>query len=166
MSEHVPEDLLAAFVEGEVGEQLAIHIAEHLDSCPSCLNRAAGLEPLHAAFAAMPDPEVPEDLVAAVLAEAAEPERLPVTELGVGAALLAAAGFVAAVFGNPVGMAVDFGVVLMALGDVLRVIAVGLESSATVLIAVTLLATMGLFVTARLAVPVDVAGLTGKRRLL
>ena len=72
MSQHVPEDLLAAFVEGEMGEQLAIHIAEHIDACPRCATRAAGLEPLAAAFAAVEDPVTPEDLVSAVLAEAVE----------------------------------------------------------------------------------------------
>lgn len=165
MSQHVPEDLLNAFIEGDVGEQLAIHIAEHLDSCPSCLNRAVALEPLSAAFAALPDPQVPDDLVAAVLAEAAQPERLPITELGIGFGLLASAGAVATLFGNPVAMATEFGVVLSALGNVARVVATGLASSGPALTLFTVAALTGLAVTARVAVPVDVPLLNGPRRL-
>ena len=51
-SQHVPEDLLQAFVEGEVGEQLAVHIAGHLDECPAC-----------AQFAIVTEPQVRERLV-------------------------------------------------------------------------------------------------------
>ena len=68
MSQHVPDDLLAAFVDGEVSEQLAVHIAEHLDDCPACSAQAVALEPLAAAFAAVEDPRVPADLVASILA--------------------------------------------------------------------------------------------------
>ncbi len=165
MSQHVPEDLLSAFVDGDVGEQLAIHIAEHIDGCPSCLNRAAGMEPLHAAFAAMPDPEVPSDLAAAVLAEASQPERLPVTELSVAAGLMASAALVAVMFGNPVGAAAELGVVLYALGDVARVVATGLAGSGAALTGITAVVIAGLFFTARVAVPVDGSGISQKRRL-
>lgn len=165
MSQHVPDDLLMAFVDGDVGEQLAVHIAEHLDACPSCLNRAAGMEPLHAAFAAVPDPPIPDDLVAAVLAEASQPERLPVVELGVGAGLLAAAGMAAVLLGNPIGAAAEFGVVIAALGDVARILTTGLAASSAALTAVIALALAGLFVTARIAAPVDVPGMAGDRRL-
>src|SRR5688500_20047826 len=92
MSQHVPEDLLASFVEGEVGEQLAVHIAEHLDGCPACATRAAGLEPLAAAFAAVLDPVPPLGLAQAILARLDEPDRLPVLEIGIGAGLLGCAG--------------------------------------------------------------------------
>lgn len=166
MSQHVPEDLLQAFVDGEVGEQLAIHIAEHLDVCPSCLNRASGLEPLSSAFAALPDPEVPDDLVAAVLAEASEPERVPTTEIGIGSGLLVAAVFVITAFGNPIEMAADLGVVLSALGDVGRVLATGLASSSAALSAASALAILGLLFTVRIAEPLALTGLSDKRRLL
>ena len=36
MNQHVPDDLLIAFVDADVGEQVAVHIAEHLDGCPAC----------------------------------------------------------------------------------------------------------------------------------
>ncbi len=105
MSQHVPDDLLSAFVEGEMGEQLAIHIAEHLDSCPACATRAVGMEPLAAAFASMPDPDVPPDLAASVLAIASEPEpaRAPRTEVAIGLGMLVAAFLLFVVLGDPVG---------------------------------------------------------------
>ena len=164
MSQHVPNDLLTAFVEGDVGEQLAVHIAEHLDECPGCLNVAAGMEPLNAAFAAMDDPEVPADLVARVLAQADAPESLPLTELGISAVLLSTAGLVAVLFGKPVAMATDLGLVLAALGDGLRVVAIGLTGSGPAL-ALTALACFGMFFTARFALP-DMAELSGQRRIL
>lgn len=161
--QHVPDDLLAAFVDGDIGEHLAVHIAEHLDACPACLNRATGLEPLATAFAAALDPEVPPDLVAAVLAEAGRPERLPVTELGVGAALLVGAGLVAAFAGNPVVLAVESGMVLEALANGARIVATGLAGSATTLTFVAALVVAGLFATARLADPLDSSPLTDGR---
>ncbi len=162
--QHVPDDLLAAFVEGDVGEQLAVHIAGHLDDCPACSARAAGLEPLHAAFAALPDPPVPADLVPAVLEAAARPEPMPWVEAGVSAALLLAAGAVAALLGDPVGLAADFGVVLSALSDGARVAALGLASSGPVLVTATAVALIGVILTARLASPDAIAGMTGPRR--
>ena len=96
MSQHVPEDLLQDFVDGEVGEQLAVHIAEHIDACPSCATRAAGLEPLAAAFAAVRDPVPPPTLVASILARLDEPDRVPIPEIGIGVSLLLAAGLIVA----------------------------------------------------------------------
>ena len=86
MSEHVPTDLLEAFVEGHVPEQLACHIAEHLDSCPGCLNRVTALEPLSPVFASAKDPVLPEDLVTAILIEAESPAARPVVELALASA--------------------------------------------------------------------------------
>jgi anti-sigma factor RsiW len=91
MNQHVPEDLLSAFVDGDVGEQVAVHIAEHLDECPACATRAASHEPLHPAFASVRDPVPPPGLAAAVLKNASEPDRLPARELVFGATLLLAA---------------------------------------------------------------------------
>jgi anti-sigma factor RsiW len=91
MSQHVPDDLLLAFVDGDVDEQVAVHIAEHLDHCPACATRATGHEPLATAFASVRDPLPPAGLAAAILARADEPERLPMRELWFGGGLLAAA---------------------------------------------------------------------------
>lgn len=151
MSEHVPDDLLLTFVEGDVGEQLAIHIAEHLDTCPACSTRAAVLEPLGPAFAALEDPVPPEDLVQAVLEEVAEPERLPLAEIGVGAGLLVAAAVLALLLGNPVGAVVELGVLVHALGVGARALGAALGPSSGLLTVATLLALMGCAFTARLA---------------
>ena len=165
MSQHVPQDLLAAFVEGDVGEHLAEHIADHLDSCPRCATVAASLEPLSAAFAALDDPEPPADLVAAVLDAAAEPDPVPVTELVLGGALLAAAAVVASVLGNPIGLATEFGVVVSALGDGARAAATGLAGSGLTLSASLIVVLAGLALTARLATPNAMSALSDPRRL-
>lgn len=70
---HLDEEVLLAFVHGQLGEHLAVHAAEHLDACPACANRALLLDPLQRAFASCDDPQSPEDLIAAIL-EAARPE--------------------------------------------------------------------------------------------
>lgn len=151
MSQHVPDDLLGSFVEGEVGEQLAIHIAEHLDLCPACSTRAAGMEPLGLAFAAVEDPIPPLDLVQAVLDEVAEPERLPLAEIGVGAGLLVAATLLTISVENPLGMAVEVGVVLHAFPNIASALAAGLGASSGLLTVATFLALLGCAFTARLA---------------
>jgi anti-sigma factor RsiW len=109
MSQHVPDDLLHAFIDGDMGEQLAIHIADHLDSCPSCATQAAHLEPLATVFASVDDPEIP-DLVGAVFAELDESERIPVTELTIGGALIGLATMVAMALGDPMAAVVQLGV--------------------------------------------------------
>lgn len=108
-SGHVPDDLLSAFVEGDVNEQVAVHIAEHLDACPACATRAVTLEPLAAVFAAVEDPVPPPDLHAAILTEVDRPERGPSIEVGVGAALLAAAALLTLVGGRPASALVEIG---------------------------------------------------------
>jgi anti-sigma factor RsiW len=91
MSQHVPEDLLAAFVDGDLDDVVAAHVAGHLDDCPACNARAIALDPLSSAFAAVDDPVIPAGLVAAVMAEARAPDRSARVELGVGFGLLGAA---------------------------------------------------------------------------
>ena len=114
MTPHPSEDLLQQFTRGELGEHLAVHVAEHLDTCPACASRAAMLEPLHAVFAAVPDPEVPPGLVDAILrqvdSESLAEESLAVdvtetvtrTEVGVGLALLTLASLVLVVAEGPI----------------------------------------------------------------
>jgi hypothetical protein len=74
---HVPHDLLLQFAEGELDENLAVHIADHIDGCPTCLARAAALEPLTGVLAQVPDPEPPGSLIEAILAAARSPATDP-----------------------------------------------------------------------------------------
>ncbi|MEQ1501722.1 MAG: zf-HC2 domain-containing protein [Myxococcota bacterium] len=129
MSQHVPEDLLQAFVDGEVSEQIAVHVAEHLDACPACATRATGLEPLAAAFASVRDPAPPPALAAAILAKLDEPERLPVAEIGVGAGLLAVASLLAFGMASPLSLLAELGVLLNASEAVVRGVSTALWTS-------------------------------------
>ena len=147
MSQHVPEDLLQAFVDGEVGEQLAVHIAEHVDGCPSCATRAAGLEPLAAAFAAVLDPVPPSGLPQTILKRLEEPERLPVLEVGVGAGLLGCAAFLALGLESPLALAAELVVVLNALLTLARGLSTALGSFQFALVASTAATLAGALVT-------------------
>ncbi len=164
MSEHVPQDLLQSFIDGDVGEQVAIHIAEHIDECPRCLNRATAMEPLALAFSSLDDPEAPDDLVQSVLVAAAQPESLPAMEMLVGAGLLGFAGLLVGATGNPVGLMVEMGAVLSAIGDMARVLADGLVQASALASFATLLAMLGCLATARFA-DLEFPTLTGHRRL-
>ena len=149
MSHHVPENLLAAFVDGDVGEQLAIHIAEHLDECPACATRAAGLEPLAAAFAAVTDPLPPDDLADAVLAayDRHEQPRMPVQEVLVGGGMVAAAAAIVALAGDPLGMAIEAGRSLHIFSSLASALAIGAQPFSVALTLITLLALGGVVVT-------------------
>jgi len=155
MSEHVPPDLLADFVDGDVGEHVAVHIAEHIDGCPRCATQAAALEPLAPAFASMDDPPVPTDLADAVLAaalrEEARSERPPVTELAVGGALLTSAGLLAAATQHPVTVLADVGAVFHAAEAVIRSVSAGLSPFTFAAATTTVLAGLGGIATMRLA---------------
>ena len=109
MSAHVPEGLLQAFVAGDVDETVAIHVAEHLDSCPRCATRAAHAEPLFQAFAAIDDPPLPSDLIDTVLlaVEQDRRRRLPALEVAIGAALLLTAITLVALGSDPIGLVAD-----------------------------------------------------------
>ncbi|TNE87736.1 MAG: hypothetical protein EP330_17400 [Deltaproteobacteria bacterium] len=138
MSAHVPEDLLVAFVEGELDESLGIHIAEHLDGCPACATQVAALEPLAVAFASVDDPVLPIDLVDQVLAAASEqPAQAPVTEVTLGLGLLAAAAATFALFGDPVGSMIHLSMVLEAVAKM------GTVANGTVATSVAATATAG-----------------------
>ncbi|MBX2801209.1 MAG: hypothetical protein KTR31_26255 [Myxococcales bacterium] len=151
MSQHVPEDLLQSFVEGDVGEQLAIHIAEHIDECPSCATRATGMEPLAAAFAAMEDPVAPRELAHTVLAELRQPERVPVLEIGVGVGLLLCSAAMALALQSPLALAADFAVALNAVSALGRGLGATLGSLQTVLTVSTLLSAIGVAATVHFA---------------
>lgn len=93
MSDCIPPELIQRFVAGEVGEYVAVQIAEHLDACPHCARRAAAADDLVAVFAGIPSPAVPPDLVHNALRtarpESAAPPKTP--QVITGASLLMAA---------------------------------------------------------------------------
>ena len=165
MNPHIPDDLLQDFVFGEVGEQVATHIAEHLDECPQCLNHAAGIEPLSVVFALLDDPIPPPDLADAVLAEFRVGERTPITEVLVAMALLGSATGVAGILGSPLAFTKDFAVALSALSDVVRVVSVSLSHSSITMTLLMAVALGGLAVSVRLS-ETDFNALMGTRRLL
>jgi anti-sigma factor RsiW len=151
MSQHVPEDLLQAFVDAEVGEQVAVHIAEHIDACPACATRAAGLEPLAAAFAAIRDPVPPQPLVASILARLDEPDRVPIPEIGIGVSLLLAAAALLVVLDQPLSMLIEAGVLLNTISTLARGAATALGSFPVPLFASTAVALLGALATLHFA---------------
>lgn len=99
MSDHIAPDMLAAFVAGELGDHAAALVARHLDECPSCTARVMAADSLTSALR-VPEPVVPDDLVARVLAATApRPAGLARGEMLFGLGLLAA-GLVAALLGS------------------------------------------------------------------
>jgi predicted anti-sigma-YlaC factor YlaD len=158
MSACVPDELLQSFVDGDVGEQLAVHIAKHLDDCASCSTRATHMDALSPLFASCDDPAPADDLVMAILAAAEEPEtqRLPIVEGAVGAALLAAAAALFVLGGEPVAVLSTWkglwlGLDAAAIAASVHPLAWASVTSMTVALSV------GLFALAR-TIPVDVAG--------
>lgn len=139
MSAHIPDDLLQDFVMGEVSEEIASHVAMHIDACPRCATRAAHAEPLAQAFAAVDDPLLPESLIDDVLyaVERERSRRLPALEIAIGAALLAAAAVLVALGSDPVSLIAD------SIGAVPRISGLIAQSSASVL---TLAMAVGLLV--------------------
>jgi anti-sigma factor RsiW len=149
---HVPDDLLDSFVEGDMGEHLAVHIAEHLDECAACATRAAAMEPMASAFASMDDPEPPATLAASALAAASVAERPPTAELTVGFALLACAGALVILAGNPVGVTVQLSVMLNLALIAIGAVSAQIVSSTFALSATTAAAVAGCAAAASVAV--------------
>jgi len=126
MSQHVPSDLLAAFVDGDVGEHVAVHIAQHIDDCPGCATKAASLEPLAPAFASMDDPPVPDDLADQIVRRLQAREGAPTLELLIGGGLMTAAALLAAATQHPLTALADPGALASASQAFLRSVAAGL----------------------------------------
>ena len=143
MSQHIPEDLLADFVDGEVTENVAVHIAEHIDECPACATRAAGLEPLAAAFAATHDPIPPPQMVTDILARLDQPDRFPVPEIAVGIGLLATAAVLAFGLDGPVSIAAELAVFTNALAAMFRGVTTAMASFQVALALITTLTFLG-----------------------
>lgn len=143
MSPHVPENLLSAFVDGDVDERIAIHVAEHLDGCPACATRAAGLEPLAAAFAAVCDPVPPPSLVPDILARLDQPDRAPVAEIAIGAGLLVVAALLALGLDSPISVATELLVLANAARTLLHGVTLAIGSFQPALALVTAAALTG-----------------------
>lgn len=122
--QHPPHALLERFVAGELPESLAVELALHLDDCPACSAECAVMEPLAAAFAQSPDPEVPPELVSSLLEQLDSPQMQPElppalpaplplqarAELLAGGTLLSVAATLFFVFGEPTQLAADLAV--------------------------------------------------------
>jgi anti-sigma factor RsiW len=113
MSEHLPNDVLHAFVQGELGDDDAVICASHIDRCAHCATRAAALEPLAAAFASIHDPEVPADLVPSVL-RALESPQVGTREVVLGAAMLIGALGLAVSGRDPLSLITELSALLRA----------------------------------------------------
>lgn len=113
MSQHITEDLLKRFVDGDVDEAVAIAVGRHLDDCARCATHAASIEPLAAAFASLDDPFVPPDLADQVVeawhrSQAYHHEvRTPATELVASSILLSIAAALLLLLGDPAGLVAE-----------------------------------------------------------
>lgn len=152
MSPHVPDALLRSFVLGDVDESLAVQVALHLDACPACATRAAGLEPLASAFAAVDDP-LPPDLTAPVLSALQRPERRLVPELLVGGGFLGGAALLLAVLGQPLAVLARVGLLFDVTESVARALASGLGAMPGLLAATWVALLLGGLATALLVEP-------------
>lgn len=92
---HVDQSTLTAFVQGDLGEHLAVHVAEHLDACAQCAARADRLDPLTELFATAIEPELPEDLVTSILAADASRATPALSEVGLGLGMIALSAAIA-----------------------------------------------------------------------
>lgn len=132
MTTHVHEDLLTRFVTGDLEDAVGVAVAEHLDACPRCAARAAVLEPLTHAFAAVEDPRLPVGLADAIIAAdrapalppapAAMPTPSTAAVLLPAGVLVALAGLLLVAGGSPAAAAAEAAVtvraILVALGTV------------------------------------------------
>ena len=95
---HISDELLQVFTDGDIGTELGVQIALHLDDCPRCHARARELDPLTAHFASCDDPAVPDELIQTISAT----QHQPSTDVVVPAILILAvsAALALAVNGN------------------------------------------------------------------
>ncbi len=102
--------MLACFIAGDLDDASAVEVAHHLDSCPPCRQRAFAEDDLHTILMeADEDALPPADLVPTILASAPleqaphQEGRVPVLAM----AMLAAAGLLFAMMGNPADLVAD-----------------------------------------------------------
>ena len=77
MSQHIPPALMRKFIEGDLEEPVAVAVALHIDHCSRCHAAASTADPLSQEFATIDDPEVPTELIDALLEAAASPQPAP-----------------------------------------------------------------------------------------
>ena len=75
MSQHIPPALLQKFISGDLEEPVAVAVALHIDHCSRCHAAAATADPLSQDFAAVDDPDVPEELLASLQQAATVPQQ-------------------------------------------------------------------------------------------
>lgn len=100
--------MLEAFLDGSLDEGQAVAVAVHLDSCPPCRQAAFAADDLHLRVVdAEEDAEPPAELAAEIWAarpvEARPTSRAPVIAM----ALMAAAGFLLTVLGDPISLVAE-----------------------------------------------------------
>ena len=111
MSTHLTPTLLDRFTGCTLDEELAVEVAEHLDDCPSCANKAELADPLASVLASVEPPPLPEGLVGDILSALPE-DSLPgpwmrTADALVVSLLLAAAGLLFVVAATPGQFLVD-----------------------------------------------------------
>jgi anti-sigma factor RsiW len=125
MTHHISDDLMRRFTLGDLDEQVAIAVAEHIDDCPRCAARAAVADPLAGAFASACDPLPPPDLAGAILTALqndVRPSTSIAAEAAASAVLLISAAAVLALGGDPAGLAAEAATAAMALLTALSVL--------------------------------------------
>jgi hypothetical protein len=102
---HPAPDVIDSFLAGEVDEETAVRVAEHLDSCTACRQISFMEDDLHGELVGADErAEAPDGLASEILlAHAQDVERSGRTPV-IAMALIAAAGLVFASVGNPSGL--------------------------------------------------------------
>ena len=116
---HIERHLLEAFAAGEVGPDLAVEIAQHIDVCPACAGIAHSVDPCSVLFASCDDAAPPAELLESLLA--AEVPLVSATgpvarEPWVAAGLLTAAALVSLLSVSPTDGLIQVWMLLKALG--------------------------------------------------
>lgn len=106
MRAHLSDEILRRFTDGAIQGPVAIEVADHLDECTACANRAALLDPLTSAFASVDEPTPPAALQQVVERALAEASRAPTSPwpsvLGLG--FIFAAAILSVSSGEAVGL--------------------------------------------------------------
>jgi anti-sigma factor RsiW len=105
MKTHGENELISAYLDGELSEQEARALREHISSCPACREEHAGLRATKSLLARAPRRAMPPELVAQIEARLTRPlwkrmrdRILPPFTVLVPAGAFAAAALVAAVW--------------------------------------------------------------------
>lgn len=82
------QDRFSAYLDGELPEDVAAAVRRHLEGCPRCRQEFASWQRLWELLAAGPEPEVPPDLSARILARLTPPRRRRWADLALAASFL------------------------------------------------------------------------------